>query len=200
MAVADRARAFARGAFARGAFRTQFTCACCPGKTFRGHRAMNAHHLARHGNYWAGGKARAMGRKMGKAQDAARKHARGWLEAAGLRDRNGKTTDRARSRPQVRGKAGVRDLRQLHRHDRDHERAEGHHRKADRARTPEKRADRHHQAANLRNRWPERQPQAARPVDQDRLRDLLGRAAEANGNGSRPGPERAGRPPATQRS
>ena len=32
----------------------RFTCACCPGKAFRGHRALNAHHLARHGGYWGG--------------------------------------------------------------------------------------------------------------------------------------------------
>ena len=55
---------------ARGAFRTRFTCACCPGKEFRGHKALNAHHLSRHGSYWAGAKAKGMGRKMGKQADA----------------------------------------------------------------------------------------------------------------------------------
>ena len=93
--------------------RRQFRCACCPDKVFRGYKALNAHHLARHGNYWAGAKARAMARKMGKGQDAARKHARGWLEAYGHVDRLGKRTSRARSRPEAPayGRLTMRTLR-----------------------------------------------------------------------------------------
>jgi hypothetical protein len=100
---------------ARGLFRNQFTCACCPGKTFRGHRALNAHHLSRHGGYWAGQKARVAGRKIGKQADLMRRHARGWQEAHGLLDHRGKNTARMRSRPdgQVRK---ISDLRTRHRH------------------------------------------------------------------------------------
>ena len=108
---------------ARGMFRHQFTCACCPGKTFRGHRALNAHHLSRHGGYWAGQKARVAGRKIGKTADLARRHARGWQEAHGLLDHRGKATARMRSRP-----AGnvrhIRDLRARHRHGLDADRTD----------------------------------------------------------------------------
>ncbi len=109
---------------ARGLFRNQFTCACCPGKTFRGHRALNAHHLSRHGGYWAGQKARSAGRKIGKAADQARRHARGWQEAHGLLDHRGKNTAKMRSRPEVRGRASVRQLRQAHLHGRDSDRTD----------------------------------------------------------------------------
>lgn len=136
----------------------RFTCACCPGKTFRGHKALNAHHLARHGNYWAGQNAKKIGRKIGKEADAVRKHARGWLEAHGHVDRFGHRTDKARSRPEapVRGHLTWHQLREMHRHGRDHDRAERHEGKAERTASPDRRIDRHHRAANLRNRWPER--------------------------------------------
>jgi hypothetical protein len=108
---------------ARALFRSQFTCGCSPGKTFRGHRALNAHHLSRHGGYWAGQKARVAGRKIGKQADLMRRHARGWQEAHGLLDHRGKATARMRSRP-----AGdvrrIRDLRARHRHGRDYDRTD----------------------------------------------------------------------------
>lgn len=186
----------------------RFTCSCCPGKEFRGVRALNAHHLARHGNYWGGKAARATGRKMGKAQDAARRHARGWREASGLIDNRGRTTDRGRSRPDHQGRLSLRHLREKHRHDRDHERADGHARKAA---ARQARADRHGaraeareargrsrglagrlharhaaraersqaRAEGLRGRWPQRDPQAAPPRP----------APSPAGNGSRPSRE-----------
>jgi hypothetical protein len=123
---------------ARGFFRDlanggRFTCACCPERVFRGYRALNAHHLARHGGYWASDKARKIARKMGKEADAARKHARGWLEAHGYIDHMGRRTAKARSRPVTpqRGHLTLRDLRARHRHDRSHDRAEGKARRAE---------------------------------------------------------------------
>ena len=103
---------------ARGLFRNQFTCACCPGKTFRGHRALNAHHLSRHGGYWAGQKARSAGRKIGKQADLMRRHARGWQEAHGLLDHRGRKTGKARSRPDQPVRR-IRDLRDRDRHGQD---------------------------------------------------------------------------------
>ena len=164
-----RARARAK---ARNAFRSRFTCACCPGKEFRGHKALNAHHLARHGGYWGGAKAQGMGRKIGKEADAMRKHARGWLEAHGHVDRMGRRTARARSRPQApgRGHMSLRTLRAQARHGRDHDKADALAGRAQRA-AGRGRADRHldllHRAANLRNRHPvrpARQAPAPRPA------------------------------------
>jgi hypothetical protein len=76
---------------------------------------------------------------MGKDADNARRHALGWLEAAGLREwrkvpfkgRDGKErtrqvpvlTDRARARPELRGRLRGRDLRVAKNHDAGHERA-----------------------------------------------------------------------------
>jgi hypothetical protein len=163
----------------------RFHCSGC-GQDFRGPRAMNAHHLAKHAGRWTSEQARKVARKMGKEADAARRHARGWLEAAGLRDARGRLTARARSRPELRGRLRTRDLRQAHRHDRDHERAAAHERKADRARTPERQVDRHHRAALLRNRWPELRTPRPAPV---RTAPVT-RTAPAAGNGSRPRPAR----------
>jgi hypothetical protein len=158
----------------------RFTCSCCPGKEFRSVRAWNANHLARHGVYWGSKAAGTTGRKMGKAQDAARRHARGWREAAGLsrtarvpiRDEDGKDTGRtrqvsvptgrARSRPALRGVVRIRELRRVHRHDRDHERADSHERRAVRhmARGNHEAVLKRVAAANrLRGRWPERDPE-----------------------------------------
>jgi len=120
---------------ARGLFRNQFTCACCPGKTFRGHRALNAHHLSRHGGYWAGQKARSAGRKIGKAQDELRKHARGWQESHGWLNHRGKATAKLRSRPDGPVRR-IKDLRDRDRHGRDSDRTD---QRADRY---ERRADR----------------------------------------------------------
>ena len=128
---------------ARGMFRHQFTCSCSPGRHFRGYREMNAHHLARHGGYWAGQKARVAGRKIGKQADAMRRHARGWQEAHGLLDHRGKATAKMRSRPdgQVRK---ISDLRQRHRHGRDSDRTDTRAtRHENRARRSDARADRH---------------------------------------------------------
>ena len=195
----------------------RFHCAGC-NADFRGYRAMNAHHLAKHASRWTSRSARAAGRKMGKETDNLRRHALGWLEAAGLREwkavpvrdkqgkpveRNGKVitreipvpTDRARSRPGVSGRPRRGELRQLHKHDRHHERADGHDRKAQqhRAKGRNAKADaREARAKALRDRWaPLRQPQAPRTAPDDGLRDLLGRAAaHAGGNGTRPAPAR----------
>lgn len=148
---------------ARGLFRDQFTCACCPGKTFRGHRALNAHHLSRHGGYWAGQKARVAGRKIGKQADAMRRHARGWQEACGLLDHRGKATARMRSRPdgQVRR---IRDLRARHRHGKDADRTD---RAAGflerRANRSDSRADRH--AARAARHKLAGRPEQARAAD-----------------------------------
>jgi len=131
---------------ARGLFRNQFTCACCPGKTFRGHRALNAHHLSRHGGYWAGQKARSAGRKIGKAQDELRKHARGWQESHGWLNHRGKATAKLRSRPDGPVRR-IRDLRVRDRHGRDSDRTDKTagrlERRADRADARARRHDEH---------------------------------------------------------
>jgi hypothetical protein len=137
-------------------------CGSC-NRDFRGYRAMNAHHLAVHAQRWTSKKARAAARAMGKDVDRMRRHAAGWLEASGLRDPRGKTTDRARSRPQAPGgRLKVRSLRQMHRHDRHHERAAGHDARAARSRNPLRRARLQNRAAGLRGRWPGRPAPAAR--------------------------------------
>ena len=105
---------------------TVFTCGCTPGREFRGHRAYNVHHHARHGAYWGGKAGKAAGRKMGKGMDTARRYARARLEEHGLVDRTGRRTDRWRTRPEVSGRVGVRTLRQAARHQRDHDRADWH--------------------------------------------------------------------------
>ena len=164
----------------------RFTCACCPGKAFRGHRALNAHHLARHGGYWGGKAAHATGRKIGKVQDAARRHARGHREAAGLIDHMGRRTPRGESRPELRGRLSFRQMREAHRHDRDHEKALTRERRADRpeARGWHERAEGHRTAApGLRDRWP--QPSRAVPVPA-----VTVRPTPADQNGHRPAPER----------
>lgn len=177
----------------RGIFRTQYRCC---GKTMHSNRAQKAHHLAAHSGMWASDKARKAGRKMGKDLDKARRHAMGWLRAAGLRDQRGQLTAKARSRPQVRGRVGVRQLRKLHKHDRDHERADRHDREAERAAARGKTArqvDRHQRAANLRNRWSNlrpapaptarsngRRPPPSRPAPGGRL------APQHRANGTRP--------------
>jgi hypothetical protein len=149
---------------ARGLFRTQFTCC---GRTWRGHRAMNAHHIARHSGMWMSKKARQAARSMGKDWDQARRHAMGWLRASGLRDQRGQHTPKSRARPQGGGRLTMSRLREMHQHDRDSQRtdrragrlerraasaaARGQHGRADahRARVADERMA-HHQ------RWPER--------------------------------------------
>ena len=156
------------------------------GKTFRSIRQLNAYHLARNGGYWAGQKARVAGRKIGKTRDMARRHARGHREAAGLIDHMGRRTPRGESRPELRGLIRIRELRQTHRHDRDHEKALTRERRADRheARGRHERAEGHRTAAQgLRDRWP--QPSRAVPVPA-----VTVRPTPADQNGHRPAPER----------
>ena len=156
------------------------------GKAFRSIRQLNAYHLARNGGYWAGQKARTTGRKIGKPLDAARRHARGHREAAGLIDHMGRRTLRGESRPELRGRVSIRELRQLHRHDRDHETALTRERKADRheARGRDDRADRHRAAAaGLRDRWP--QPARTVPAPAVTVRPV-----PPDQNGHRAAPER----------
>ncbi len=182
----------------RDLFGRRFTCACSPGREYHSLRAFNAHHYARHGGYWAGKAGKAMRREMGKEVDAARRHARGWLEAAGLVDRYGHRTDRARTRPQVSGLAGLRDLRRLHQHDRHHERAGRLDGRADRAagRGRHGRAAKHQNTADsLRSRWgtPSREAQetAARQRAEAAAQARTGPAPAPNGD--RPAPQRTGR-------
>jgi hypothetical protein len=176
--------------------RTQFTCHCGCNREWKDHRLWNAHFLKNYGGYWGGKAAQATGRKMGKAKDGVRRMGRGGLEAFGHVDRMGRRTMRARTRPETpQGKVHLTraDLKARQRHADDHARADRHDLKAERhaARGDTARqVDRQQQAANLRNRWPERPrtPAAPRPApDSDRLGDLLNRAAgRANGNGTRP--------------
>ena len=173
------------------------------GKSFRSIRELNAYHLARNGGYWAGQKARVAGRKIGKARDAARRHARGHREAAGLIDHMGRRTPRGASRPELQGRVSIRELRQAHRHDRHHERAIRRDHRADRAeaRGRDARAAAHRErAAGLRDRWPERArtvPAAANGTRPEPARTAPApapaRTAPADGNGTRPA-----RPPRTR--
>ena len=156
------------------------------GKFFRSVRELNAYHLRHYGGYWAGQKARVAGRKIGKTLDAARRHARGHREAAGLIDHMGRRTPRGESRPELRGRLSFRQMREAHRHDRDHEKALTRERRADRheARGRHDRAEGHRAAAStLRDRWP--QPGRAVPVPAATVRP-----APADQNGHRPAPER----------
>ena len=168
--------------------RVTFMCPGC-GKDFgRDHRKMNAHHISVHAGRWTSAKARAAARKMGKEADRVRRHAAGWLESAGLRDAYGKGTERSRSRPQSDGRLTLRHMRQLHKHDRDHERAARHDRVAGQARRRD-----HHWKANkreraakaLRSQWPVRQP---KPVPARPAPARTAPKARGNGhsNGTRP--------------
>ena len=177
----------------------RFTCSCgartCPGR-FRSLRLWKTHHLARNAGRWTSKRARAAGRAMGKDVDAMRRHARSFLEVAGLRDARGQHTDRSRSRPQVSGRLARRDLRGLHRHDRDHERAIKRDHRADRAerkgRTDRAAAHRE-RAESLRARHPVRTP-APGPARVPVPVPVGAREpAHAGGNGTRPAPERSPR-------
>ena len=148
--------------------RSRFTCGCCPGRQFRGYRALNAHHLARHGGYWAGQKARQAGRKMSKQADAMRRHARGWRESHGLIDHQGRTTAKGRSRPNQPVRK-IRDLRQRTRHGQDSDRTDK------RANRHERRADRHDARADNHAGRAARHKLAGRP---DRARAADARSAK----------------------
>lgn len=196
----DRARKFAREVR-----HGRFSCTCSPGKNFRGHKALNAHHLSRHGGYWAGDKAKRTGRKIGKDTDALRKHARGWLEAHGHVDRMGKRTDRARSRPETpeRSVWNRRTGRAQARHGRDIDNADKLKGKADKAREAGNgyRADSlKAKEAELRGRHPVRQAPARAPKSPPDGRPAPARApSRASANGQLPGrtgrtkPARTGR-------
>jgi len=195
-----------RAGKARERLMSPYTCNCgWHGRTWR---SMNAHHGRKHAGYWGGKAARAMGRKIGKAQDEARKTSRGWRHAAGLIDHRGRPTEKGRTRPEIRGgpREATRGLRDAHRHDRDHQRAEAREQKAERAaaRGRDGRAARlRDQAAALRGRHsddgghnmiprshpahPSRAPQM--PARQTRTAGKT-RTAPARANGSRPAPAR----------
>ena len=180
--AADRARRKLRG------LTHPFRCDHC-NKDFRIRRGLNAHHMSRHAQRWTSKKARAAARAMGKDVDLMRRHAAGWLEAAGLRDARGRGTDRSRSRPQVRGKVSLREMRRLHKHDKHHERAVKSDSKAARARGRDfhaKAGTHERKAATMRDRWPvrPRQPRSAPPP----------RTAPASSNGHRPAPARTRTP------
>ena len=105
----------------RGIFRTKYTCC---GKTMHSNRAQKAHHLAEHSGRWSSDQARKIARKIGKPADRARRHARSWREAAGLIDPRGNRTAKGRARPEARTRTRLRDLRQMHRHDRGSDRTD----------------------------------------------------------------------------
>jgi hypothetical protein len=111
-------------------------CAGC-GKDYRGIRQLNAHHAARHAGLWSSRAARKAARAMGKQTDNLRRHAMGWRMASKLIDERGHKTERGKTRPGVAGgRVKVRDLREAHRHDRGHEKADRNEDKAARARIP----------------------------------------------------------------
>lgn len=137
----------------------RFGCAHC-GKHYPTLARWKAHahsHMPR----WTSKKSREFGRKIGKDEDRKRRMGRDGLEGYGLRDRSGKHTARALSRPSSgdgRRHLTRQQLRDLHRHHRDHERADTRDRKAQalRARDKHDRASRHEQAAQaLRARHPQ---------------------------------------------
>jgi hypothetical protein len=181
-AAADRAGRAASDVRNQVAHGGRFNCISC-GKNCWTARGMNAHFLAGHLR-----EVRNTRKGIPKDRRRAWLHARGWREAAGLIDEKGHRTARGRSRPAVipaDGRAHVThgQLRQLHKHDRDHQKALRH----------EARATRHHaagrhgraeartrKAEGLRSRWPERSrpAPAARP------------APQPHGNGTRPVPAR----------
>jgi hypothetical protein len=188
---------------------------------FRTRQEMNARFLRDYGGYWQGKAGKAMRRKLGRDQDLARRHARGWRESHGLADHRGRATGKSRSRPDLPSRPRLKDLRDQHRHHRDHEKAGTRDRKAQalRAKGKHERAARHERmAGELRGRWPARQtapvPRTAPPPRPaaDRTSDRpparlparpLGRLApqsapaRTNGNGHMPArtPARSGRTP-----
>ena len=130
----------------------RFHCAGCQ-RDFRGHRALNAHHMAAHSRMWTSRKARQVERAMGKQASNARRHAMGWLRAAGLRDKQGNRTAKARARPELRGRVSVARLRTANRHDMESQRTDRRAARHERRGRPERAIDvrmAHHQ------RWPER--------------------------------------------
>ena len=177
----------------------RFTCTCSPGKHFRSHKALNAHHLSRHGGYWAGKQGKAMRNKIGKDADNLRKHARGWLEAHGHVDRMGRRTDRARSRPQMpeRSVWNARTGRAHARHGRDIDKADKLKAKAERARTRGSKYRADHLKAkedSIRARHPVR-PAPVRPA-----RPAPSSNGRASANGQLPGRTARTKPAKTGRA
>ena len=159
--MTDKARARARAKARKGWQRITkpHHCNNAGCKTgYRTIRGLNAHHMTAHAGMWTSKKARAAGRAMGKQADAARRHAMGWRVSAGLAEVRGQrvvATDKSRSRPKLSGRLKLKDLRAVHKHDRDHERAAARDRKADQAaaRGKDARAGRHqHRADYLRSK------------------------------------------------
>lgn len=189
---ADAVRKRARNLRAHAAHGGRFTCSCCPGKVFRGWRALNAHHLAVHYR-----QARAGRNGLPKAKRQAWLHARGHREAAGLVDKDGRMTDRGRTRPGVGGRVTLRELRAVSRHDRHHERADGLDRKAAAGpgrvarvlRRPDRSAAHANKASRLRDRHVP--VPAARPVPRtDAPRPAPGPSREPRPAPGRPDPTR----------
>ena len=100
-------------------FRKPIACNCGCGKRWSRNDTLQAkaHFLRHYGGYWAGQKARSMGRKLGKDADRLRRMGRAGWEAAGLRDRRGKLTPKARARPDAPVRK-ISHLRERHRHER----------------------------------------------------------------------------------
>lgn len=170
--------------------RKPYSCNCGCGRRFKTPREMNAYYLGHHAQRWMSKKAKAAGRAMGKDMDKARRHARGWLESAGLRDEQNRKTAKAKARPELSGRIKIRDLRAAHKHDRAHDRTQKVAGRSDRraakadARGKGDWRDIHSsRAARIRERhgkaWPERKP-AARPAPA-RPAPSNGRTQSANG-------------------
>ena len=105
---------------ARRLFRSRFHCSGC-NRDCRGHRALNAHHLADHSRPC--GRARKPASQPGGWASKPTGRAVtpcGWLGAAGLRDPRGKLTAEAGPARSSAATSSVRDLRQASRHDKQH--------------------------------------------------------------------------------
>jgi hypothetical protein len=120
----------------------RYTCSC--GMHTNSRILWNGHKCMERAGQWGSRKAREVQRKMGKGWDAARRTSRRVWTAAGLRDGRGKLTDRGVTRPVLRGKLGVRDLRRGDRHGRAWDKADmAHYRHTRRANRAENRHQRH---------------------------------------------------------
>jgi len=167
-----------------------FSCDLC-NKRYRVARRLNAHHGAKHVQRWTSAKSKKVARALGKDVEQMRSWMRSGWESYGLADRGGKLTARARSRPRPKpgrhGRTGLSQMRKLHRHDRDHEKAIRHERTAGKTRIPGRKDRLLRKAKARRARWPERTAPAARPAPARTA------PASANGVGMRPAPSRPAR-------
>jgi hypothetical protein len=133
---------------------------------FKTRQEMNARFLRDHGGYWQGKAGKAMRRKLGREQDLARRHSRGYRESHGLSDHRGRVTDKGRSRPDLPARPRLKDLRAQKNHHRDHEKADRSDLRAKSLRDKGKheRANRHEQRArDLRGKWPQLRQPAPKP-------------------------------------